>query len=199
MQQNGVYKYIWNMRIIAGRFKGLRLASPRSKGVRPTADRVREALFSILGNAVEESRVLDLFAGTGAFGFEALSRGALFAVFVDKDRQVVNALHRNTETLGIAEQVRILNLNASTAMKKLAEETEKFEIIFLDPPYNSDWINKVALDPVLPNVLQSGGLLVIERDSKHGTLQAPSWFEKRFSRKYGGTLVEIFQFGSDLT
>jgi 16S rRNA (guanine966-N2)-methyltransferase len=199
MHQKGVYKYIWNMRIIAGRFKGLRLTSPRSKSVRPTADRVREALFSTLGNAVEESRVLDLFAGTGAFGFEALSRGAQSAVFVDMDRQVVDALHRNTETLGLTEQVRILNVNATTALKKLAERSEKFEIIFLDPPYESAWINKVTLDPVLPNVLQSGGLLVIETDSNRGTLQLPSSFERIFSRKYGGTLVEIFQFGSDLT
>ncbi|MBI5251338.1 MAG: 16S rRNA (guanine(966)-N(2))-methyltransferase RsmD [Desulfomonile tiedjei] len=182
------------MRIIAGRFKGVRLVSPRHKGVRPTADRVREALFSTLGQAVIGSRILDLFAGTGALGFEALSRGAQFAAFSDDDRQAVELLRRNAELLGIAEQVKILSLNALTALKKLAERHEKFGIVFVDPPYGSDWIGKVTFDPNLPTVIEPAGLLVIETDSGNAP-QAPPQFQKVFSRKYGGTLVEIFHFG----
>ena len=91
------------MRIIAGRFKGLRLPSPRTQSVRPTTDRVREALFSSLGSAVEGARVLDLFAGTGAFGFEALSRGATSVAFVDDDRQLTHTLIETCDVLEIAD------------------------------------------------------------------------------------------------
>ncbi len=113
------------MRIIAGRFKGLRLPSPRKQGVRPTTDRVREALFSTLGHEVEDSRVLDLFAGTGAFGFEALSRGAASVVFVDDDRQVTHTLITTCDALRVVDQVRILTMSADQAVqtaRRLREE-----------------------------------------------------------------------------
>lgn len=172
------------------------MASPRKRGVRPTADRVREAMFSALGSEVEGSRVLDLFAGTGAFGFEALSRGARFVTFVDNDRQALDIVRRNAESLGIVEEIKTLSLNALTALKKLAEQSEKFGIIFLDPPYRTDWINRVTLDPALPNILEAAGLLVMESDVERPP-QAPPRFEKSFSRKYGGTLVEIYNLGSE--
>ena len=184
------------MRIIAGHFKGVRLASPRNRGVRPTADRVREALFSTLGQAVEGARTLDLFAGTGALGFEALSRDARCATFVDNDRQAIELLRRNAELLKVTDQVRMLNLNASAALKKLAEEGEEFTMIFVDPPYGSDLISKVACDPALLRILETSGLLVIETQSGN-TPKVASQFKKQFSRKYGGTLVEIFHLGSE--
>lgn len=182
------------MRIIAGRFKGLRLASPRIKGVRPTLDRVREALFSTLGPAVEGSRILDLFAGTGAFGFEALSRGARYVAFVDKDRRVAETLKANTESLGLGHQIRIINADVPTALKRLVQQAERFHVVFLDPPYESEWVEKIVFQSALIDVLEPGCLLVIERDSKAPPLEAPSGFDKRFSRKYGGTLIEIFEF-----
>jgi len=200
LEHRGQRRYTneFGMRIIAGRFKGLRLISPRSGGVRPTSDRVREALFSVLGRAIEGSKVLDLFAGTGAFGFEALSRGARFAFFVDKDRQCTELLRRNAESLGIADKTEILNSDALAALKKPAKQNEKFEIVFLDPPYGSDWIEKVTFDPLFPEIISSGGLLVIETKFGNEPRTAPC-FEKEFSRKYGGTLIEIFEFKSEFT
>jgi 16S rRNA (guanine966-N2)-methyltransferase len=182
------------MRIIAGRFKGLRLPSPRNRGVRPTTDRVREALFSSLGHEVEDSRVLDLFAGTGAFGFEALSRGAASVVFVDDDRQVT------CDALRVVDQVRTQTMSADQAITKLADSAEKFTIVFLDPPYGTEWVPKVVCDSVFADLFAPDGLLIIEREEKAPELAIPAGFAKEFSRKYGGTVVEIFRYyGEDLS
>jgi 16S rRNA (guanine966-N2)-methyltransferase len=188
------------MRIIAGRFKGLRLPSPRNQGVRPTTDRVREALFSTLGLVVEGSSVLDLFAGTGAFGFEALSRGAASVVFVDNDRRVIQSLVRTCDTLQIKDQVRIMTMSAGQAVKKLAQSEENFTIVFLDPPYGSEWIPKILCNPFFVDLFDRNGLLIIEREEKASEPATPEGFSREFGRKYGGTLVEIFRYhGSDLS
>jgi 16S rRNA (guanine966-N2)-methyltransferase len=188
------------MRIIAGRFKGLRLPSPRIRGVRPTTDRVREALFSTLGHEVEDSRVLDLFAGTGAFGFEALSRGAASVVFVDDDRQVTHTLINTCDALQIADQVRIMTMSADQAVRKLVESEDRFAIVFLDPPYGTEWVPKVVYNPVFADLFARDGLAIIERDEKAPELAIPGGFRQEFCRKYGGTLVEIFRYdGEDLS
>lgn len=188
------------MRIIAGRFKGLRLPSPRKQGVRPTTDRVREALFSTLGHEVEDSRVLDLFAGTGAFGFEALSRGSASVVFVDDDRQVTHTLIETCDALQVVDQVRILTMSADQAVQKLADSEDKFTIVFLDPPYGTEWVPKVVDNPVFADLITCDGLLIIEREDKAPEIAIPALFTKEFRRKYGGTVVEIFRYdGEDLS
>jgi 16S rRNA (guanine966-N2)-methyltransferase len=188
------------MRIITGRFKGLRLPSPRNKGVRPTTDRVREALFSTLGHEVEGSQVLDLFAGTGAFGFEALSRGAASVVFVDDDRQVTHTLLNTCDAFRVVDQVRILTMSADQAVTKLADSGDKFTIVFLDPPYGTEWVPKVVCNPLFADLFATDGLLIIERDEKAPKLAISAGFAKEFSRKYGGTVVEIFRYyGEDLS
>ncbi len=188
------------MRIIAGRFKGLRLPSPRQRGVRPTTDRVREALFSTIGSAVEGSSVLDLFAGTGAFGFEALSRGAASVVFVDDDRQVTHTLIETCDALQVVDQVRILSVAADQAVGQLADSEERFSIVFLDPPYGSEWVPKVVCNPVFADLFARVGLLIIEREDKAPELTIPAGFSQEFGRKYGDTRVEIFRYdGEDLS
>ena len=180
------------MRIIAGRLKGLRLPSPRNKGIRPTTDRVREALFSALGTAVSGSRVLDLFAGTGAFGFEALSRGAAAVVFVDKDRLSARMLSETAEAFRVQDRVAILNLTASQAIAKLAVQGQKFGIVFLDPPYETDWIQETVSDPNFSDLLEPEAFLILERSVLFQEPQIPERFQKAFWRKYGDTIVEIF-------
>ncbi len=182
------------MRIIAGRFKGLRLPSPKKKGVRPTTDRVREALFSTLGPDVTDSRVLDLFAGTGAFGFEALSRGAASVVFVDSDRQVARTLSRTCHGLGVVDQVRILTMSAEQAVKRLSGSEERFEIIFLDPPYGEQLIPEMVYNPIFASLFERNGLLIVEREERASELAVPTRFEKEFNRKYGSTIIEIFRY-----
>lgn len=180
------------MRIIAGRFKGVRLKVPHGRAVRPTTDRVREALFSTLGSVVEGSRVLELFAGTGAFGLEALSRGAHSAVFVDSDRRAIVSLAETARTLGLVDRVMLLTATASQALKKLAVANDKFRIVYLDPPYASDWIPRIISDPLLLDVLEAEGLVIVERDVHAANPVAPQACEMVFSRKYGGTIIEIF-------
>ncbi len=122
------------MRIIAGRFKGRRLA-PVKGGIRPTSDRVREAIFNILGEAVVGARVLDLFAGTGALALEALSRGAASAMLVEEEPAALAVLRRNVALLGVADRVHIIPAPVQAALKRLEAAGERFELIFLDPPY----------------------------------------------------------------
>ncbi len=124
------------MRIIAGEFKGRRLAPVKGR-IRPTRDKVREDLFSILGPEVEGAAVLDLFAGTGALALEALSRGAREAVLVEDQAAALEVLRRNLETLGVAERTRVLPVPVQRALNTLAGRGEKFNLVFLDPPYGS--------------------------------------------------------------
>lgn len=180
------------MRIIAGRFKGHQLPSPKNRGVRPTTDRVREALFSALGAAVTGTRVLDLFAGTGAFGFEALSRGAEAVVFVEKDRLATKLLAETTGSFQVEDSVVILNLTATQAIAKLAGQERKFGIVFLDPPYETHWIQRVVTNSTFLDLLERDAILITERSALFEEPRIPESFYKTFGRKYGDTMVEIF-------
>jgi 16S rRNA (guanine966-N2)-methyltransferase len=179
------------MRIIAGAFKGRRLAPVKGR-TRPTAAMVREAIFNILGPTVVGARVLDLFAGTGALGIEALSRGADAAVFVEDHPEAVKALRRNLEDLGLQGQTRVWPLPVAKALKKLAAGGERFGLAFLDPPYGGG----AALAAL--NALASLDLLVAEarvvvEHSRRDTLPEESGHLKRLElRRYGDTLVGLY-------
>jgi 16S rRNA (guanine966-N2)-methyltransferase len=179
------------MRIIAGEFKGRRLAAVKGR-IRPTSDKVREAVFSILGAAVAEARVLDLFAGTGALSLEALSRGARDAVLVEDQAVALEVLRRNLEALGVAERVRIIPLSVQKALKKLAARGEKFDLVFLDPPYGR------GLAGTTLAALEGSGLLapeaqVVAEHSHRETLpERLGWLELSQSRRYGDTQVAFY-------
>jgi len=181
------------MRIISGQLRGRRLPSPVSRGIRPTTDRVREAVFSALGHAVEASQVLDLFAGTGSFGFEALSRGAASVVFVETDRQMAARLTASAELFGVLDQVEVLVMDATRAVKKLLIVGSKFGIIFLDPPYEAGLVQNFFSDMVFPNLLSSDGLLIVESGDLCFKQADPAIFEKKFGGKYGGTHITILR------
>src|SRR5712664_3923855 len=127
------------MRIIAGTFRSRQLKSLKGMALRPTTDKLRETLFNVLGELVVGARFVDLFAGTGAVGIEALSRGAREAMFVEKHRPAVALIKKNLESLEIRKSARVLPLDALQALKRLAEEpaaaTARIDILFLDPPY----------------------------------------------------------------
>jgi len=125
------------MRIIAGRFRGKKLRGPRGTGLRPTSDRLREALFNILGPHLENLSFLDVFAGSGAVGIEAISRGALQVTFVESDRRACRLIEQNLELCKAQAGSRLLPLDAFRALRQLAREGRTFDIVFLDPPY--DW------------------------------------------------------------
>jgi 16S rRNA (guanine(966)-N(2))-methyltransferase RsmD len=153
------------MRVIAGIAKGRKLFTPKGKGIRPTADRVREAIFSIIGAKVNNALVLDLYAGTGALGIEALSRGAKKVLFVDRAMEANQLLKRNLELTGFLSQSCIWKKDVKQALRQLREEGNTFDLIFLDPPYR---ISVVQLDKIIKeavDILSEHGLIVVERPS----------------------------------
>lgn len=180
------------MRIIAGRFKGVRLAVVPGRRLRPSTGRVREALFSALGSAVVDAWVLELFAGSGAFGFEALSRGARRAFFVDNDRGAAAAIKRVAESLRVADAARVLVTDADAAVRKLQREGAAFDLIFLDPPYGTDDVARIAAEPAICQVIRPEGCLIVERSAAAEPVGFPACFVRRFSRSYGGTVLEMF-------
>jgi 16S rRNA (guanine966-N2)-methyltransferase len=176
------------MRVIAGEFGGRRLASARTAGLRPTADRVREALFSILGDSVEDARVLDLYAGTGALALEALSRGARSATCVERSPAALRALERNVRDLGLERRVTIERGDALAYAARLHGEENRFDLVFCDPPY-ADPIESV-LDHVVAQTWWTTAAVVEHSASRPPA--TPAGLEAD-ARRYGDTGVTIFR------
>lgn len=179
------------MRIIAGRFGGRRLVAPKGRATRPTSDRVREAIFSALGE-LGGARVLDLYAGTGALGIEALSRGAERAVFVESARPALAALRENLGALGLGSDARVLATSVARAAGELAGEGP-FDVVFLDPPY-ADLADATAALAALvgrEGLLRGGADVVLEHASRDPAPTVPG-LEQVASRVYGDTAVTRF-------
>jgi 16S rRNA (guanine966-N2)-methyltransferase len=170
------------VRVVAGEFKGRRLYAPRGARTRPTADRVREALFSMLGD-VSGERVLDLYAGSGALGIEALSRGAESAVFVERDQRALTALRRNLEAVGAAADVR-----RQDVLRFLARPEGTFDLVFCDPPYDVASAIAPSLEGALPALAAENARIVTESDKRSPLLLSlPLVVE----RSYGDTRIAI--------
>jgi 16S rRNA (guanine966-N2)-methyltransferase len=173
------------MRIVAGRHKGRRLRAPAGTGTRPTADRVREALFSILGS-VEGLDVLDLYAGSGALGIEALSRGAESATFVESARPALAAIRANLDAAG--EEAEVVASDAIGWLRAAGGRERTFDLVFCDPPYDSAARNVQPLSELLPRVTAPQALIVIESSKRNPlVLDLPLADE----RTYGDTKIAI--------
>lgn len=173
------------MRVIAGKYRGRKLQGPRHKGLRPTADRVKEALFNIIGGEIHERVFLDLFAGTGGIGIEALSRNAAQVVFCDFNPQSIRLLRRNLEQFSVADQVRVLEMRAEKAIVHLGEEGVRFDVAFLDPPFDAGLLEKCLMEITKYRLVKSGGLLVAEHLYPMVFDQAMNGYHLESSRKYG--------------
>lgn len=188
------------MRIITGIAKGTRLKTPKGLDVRPTADRVKESMFSILANltlpagkqALNGATVLDLFAGTGNLGLEALSRGAAFALFIDHSQISLAATEQNISRARLGERAKVQRGDAVKALDKLTQSGQTFTLIFVDPPYNQGLVHTVLLKLDTSSVLAGGGLVVVEH-SKHEPLNT-AWQNLQLIRteRYGETFVTFF-------
>ena len=175
------------MRVIAGTYGGRALKAPKGENTRPTSDRVREALFSILGARTEGARVLDLFAGSGALGLEALSRGARSVTFVDDARPAIQAIRSNLQTLQAAAQVR--QTEALRFLNAASNGGAQYDLVFLDPPYRHAERLARPLSEALPAVLAPGAVAVAESDRRAPlALDLPLHDERR----YGDTLIRIY-------
>ena len=177
------------MRVIAGSAGGVRLAVPRS-GVRPTMDRVKAAIFSSLGDAIIDARVLDLFAGSGALGIEALSRGASFALFVDEDRQSVETIEKNLAKTKLKGRVRGEEV---FEFLRRSPGSERFQIIFADPPYEKTksgerFTEKLLTNRALTRLVEPDGVFVLEKRPAEKVSETELWRVVR-RRKYGATEV----------
>lgn len=179
------------MRVVAGRFRGRLLRAFPGDVTRPTSDRARGGLFDWVGPRVEGAVILDLFAGTGALGIEALSRGATHATFVERGRGPGAALRRNLSELGLEAEAELLGRDAGWALGALARRGARFDLVFADPPYSSKLADRLLRTPALPELMPIGGELYLEQSIREEPLagtdalalrEARSWGETRFHR-----------------
>ena len=172
------------IRITGGINRSRLLVTPNSELTKPTMDKVRAAVFSALGDSVKNSKVLDLFAGSGSYGFEALSRGAAFATFVDKSRDAYNSVRENSKNLNHQN----IELIFGDSLEFLSENTRKFSIVFVDPPYKLDVYESVVETLIKGNMLEENGIIVLE--SEHELKLNESLFKSVRFYKYG--LAKIY-------
>jgi len=176
--------------VIAGAFGGRRLKAPRGRTTRPTSERVREALFAMLGE-IASLKVLDVFAGAGGLGIEALSRGAARAVFVERDASALRALRANLDALGLGdERAQVRRADALAALRTAREQEETYDLVFIDPPYSraGDWEHELSV--LLPALLERGARVVVESD-RRAPLQLALQVERE--RRYGDTTIRIYR------
>jgi 16S rRNA (guanine966-N2)-methyltransferase len=184
------------LRIVGGSAGGRRLVAPKGSA-RPTTDRVKEALFNVLGTLVVDATVLDLYAGSGALGIEALSRGARAAVLVDDDTAAVDAIHTNLVAAGFADHARVLRSSVSAYLARVARSAAsaepRFDLVFLDPPYETPTaeVEEVLATLATSGCLRAGCRLVVERARASTPPALPPGWETEFERPYGDTLLMV--------
>src|SRR3954452_22858894 len=182
------------MRVVGGRLKGRNLASPSSREIRPTADRLRESLFNILihayGDPFDGARVLDLFAGTGALGIEAISRGARFTLFVDNGTEARALLRANVEALGLGGVTKVFRRDATDLGP--AHPVEPFSLAFLDPPYGKGLAEKALMSARDGGWLSKDALIVVE-ESAEPAFKPPAGYEELERRRYDDTEFVILR------
>jgi 16S rRNA (guanine966-N2)-methyltransferase len=181
------------MRIIAGEMRSRRLKAPEGMDTRPTADRAKEALFSILGEKVIGARVLDLYAGSGANGLEALSRGMDTAVFVDVSYEACGVIRSNIASLGVKERTRVLKMKDLKALELLKEEGLKFSIVYLDPPYSRQHNDLILEKLVEYDLLEDDAYAVIESAKEDSFEQTFGTLKPVRDRIYGITRITYYR------
>jgi 16S rRNA (guanine966-N2)-methyltransferase len=186
------------MRVIGGSLRGRRLSAFKGVRIRPTTDRVREAVFNIITALLPRSRALDLFAGTGAMGIEALSRGVDEAHFVDSNSTSVEIIKKNIEELGLSERAKIIKKDVDGFLDTITKSAERYDLLFIDPPYNAGITVQTLEKVAASEALEKGAIVVVEA-GKHEPIEGEI-LDRGFSgltqidfRKYGDSLIYIFK------
>lgn len=180
------------MRIIAGRARGTQLVAPKGMDTRPTQDKVKESLFSMIQLDIPDAQVLDLFAGSGALALESLSRGAETAVVVDKSREALDCIRKNITKMRVEEQVTILPMDWSQALLKCKQLGKRFDLVFLDPPYRMTELGEMCQQMLEMGLLLPEAMLVLEhRTGVELHMPAPFVLEKE--RTYGETQIHFYR------
>lgn len=180
------------MRIIAGRLKGRRLKPPQAAGVRPTSDRVKEALFSILGDRTVGARFLDLCAGTGAIGIEALSRGAQSATFIEPDRASLRVLRANLEECGTAGGATVVPSTAEAFLRRAPRTGAAYDIIFADPPYHENSGSALLRSLDRAGIMTRDSTVILEHFSKATIPSEVGCLRRARQYRYGDTTLSVF-------
>lgn len=178
------------MRVIAGKYKGRTLFSPKDQSVRPTTDRIKENVFNLIQGRVAGSAFLDLFGGSGAMSVEALSRGASSTVTVDASRESVALIKKNFQKVGVGREGEILELSYDLALKRLAGR--RFDLIYLDPPYRADYYEDILAKILSSGVLAEEGLVLFEHATER-EFPAVDGYLSADKRKYGSVTLEILK------
>ena len=173
------------MRVIAGSARGRSFDAPKGDATRPTPDRVREALFSILYDAVDGARVLDLFAGSGALGFEALSRGAKHVTFIEHHKETADLLRKNAHKLGFTDRCEVTHTTAELALRALAKRSDRYDLAFLDPPYDAGVLQKSLDMLITASIMADNALVICEHRSSTAPPTAPPPYALTDTRAYG--------------
>ena len=183
------------MRIISGKAKGTKLYTLEGTNTRPTLDRVKESIFNIIQNDIEDAEILDLFAGSGAIGLEFLSRGAKKAVLCDKSKDAIEIIKRNVQKTHMEEKTQILNLDFEVCLDKI--KNQQFDIIYLDPPYVTEYILKSIEKIIAQGNLKKEGLMILETDDEQRILREVESEEVRIvdKRKYGRATIIFLKLG----
>ena len=177
------------MRIISGEHKGRRLVGGKRAGLRPTADRVKESIFNVLQKEVAGKRVLDIFAGAGTLGIEALSRGAESVTFVDASRQSISILKKNLHDLNLEGKSTILRLDGLEALGKLKQ---KFHLVFADPPYLEGLVQRIVDSVARSEVLEKDGILILEHHKKEKFSFSQESLAVLKQKRFGDTMISFF-------
>jgi 16S rRNA (guanine(966)-N(2))-methyltransferase RsmD len=180
------------LRVISGTLKGRKLASFRGRHIRPTADRVREALFNILQLAWEERQAVDLFAGTGGLGIEALSRGASRVVFIEQHPRALEVLEKNVRALDLSGSCEILRMSVEEGMRVLQRRQQTFDVAFLDPPYGSGLAPSALRLLARSAIMRAGGVIVAEHHVREEILSSYGPLALSDRRRYGETVISFF-------
>ena len=181
------------MRIIAGSARGTPLLAPKGMDTRPTQDKVKESLFNMLQGQLEDGAALDLFAGSGALGLEAVSRGASRAVLVDQSREAAQCIRRNIEKLRFQDRAELLTCDWKQAVSKLARESRKFDLVFLDPPYRMDDLGPLCDELDGAGLLNPEAVVVWERRTGTKNELSPA-FALMKQRTYGDTEMLLYRY-----
>ncbi len=184
----------WIMKIIGGVFKGRRIDMPKRKDIRPTSDKVREALFNIIKNRIDGATVLDLFAGSGSVGIEAISWGAKDVTLVDIQKGCINAIRRNLKRLPISQdRIDIIQGDALKAIKRLSDTKMRFDLVFLDPPYYGDWIKKCLISLDDYGILYDYSIIVCEHFKKDVVPEEVGSLKMVRQKRYGDTVLTFYE------